>query len=140
MEQLYVLKPHVKRQGTFHLSDTGLSTVAHHLWILVYQYYLISILFWRCTKYYTNLSWPIHQVIPGQTGWDPDASDQVAGIFKDDSGSTEIIVPWVGTDPDSNIQHYTSDQNNAKWGFPTNSFDRSKLKIKAANHPGQFRP
>ena len=59
------------------------------------------------------------QVISGQTEWDPDAADQVAvplcgGIFKDDSWSTEIIVPWVGTDPDSNIQNYTWEQGNVK--------------------------
>ena len=45
------------------------------------------------------------RVIPGQTEWDPEDADLVAvpicgGIFKDESGSTETIVPWVGTDPD----------------------------------------
>ena len=85
------------------------------------------------------------QVIPGQTEWDPEDADQVpvplcGGIFKDESGSTEIIVPWVGTDPDSNIQNYTWDQDNEKWIFPTALFDRSWPKIKGPNHPGQFRP
>ena len=85
------------------------------------------------------------QVIPGQTEWDPKDADQVpvplcGGVFKDESGSTEIIVPWVGTDPDSNIQNYTWDQDNEKWIFPTELFDRSQPKIKGPNHPGQFRP
>ena len=84
------------------------------------------------------------QGIPGQTEWDAEDADQVAvplcGIFKDESGSTEIIVPWVGTDPDSNIQNYTWDQDNEKLIFPTELFDRSQPKIKGPNHPGQFRP
>ena len=50
------------------------------------------------------------QGIPGQIEWDAEDADQVVvplcgGIFKDESGSTEIIVPWVETDPDSNIQN-----------------------------------
>ena len=45
------------------------------------------------------------QGIPGQIEWDPEDADQVAvplrgGFFKDKCGSTEIIVRWVGTDPD----------------------------------------
>ena len=85
------------------------------------------------------------RVIPGQTEWDPEDADLVAvplcgGIFKDESGSTETIVPWVGTDPDSNIQNYTWDQDNEKWIFPTELFDKSQPKIKGPNHPGQFRP
>ena len=62
------------------------------------------------------------RVIPGQTEWDPEDADLIAvplcgGIFKDESASTETIVPWVGTDPDSNIQNYTWDQDNEKWIF-----------------------
>ena len=62
------------------------------------------------------------QVIPGQTEWNPEAADQVAvplcgGIFNNISGSTETIVPWIGTDPDSNIQNYTWDQDNEKMDF-----------------------
>ena len=75
------------------------------------------------------------RIIPSQTKRDPEDADIVTvplcgGIFKDESGSTEIIVPWVGTDSDSNIQNYTWDQDNERWMFIQNYLTGLSQRLK----------
>ena len=62
------------------------------------------------------------------------------GIFLDENDSSANLTPWVGSDPDRNVNCYSYNENSKKWEISTVTHKATASDIKGPNHPGQFRP
>ena len=83
---------------------------------------------------------------PTMQEWEDDAdADGIeapicGGLYKDTSGSTELIIPWSGTDPDATVMCYTWSISESKWMIPISQLNTSYTRMKGPVHPGQYRP
>ena len=80
----------------------------------------------------------------GYQTWDaqlptkPEAVQSIfGGLFKD---SEDRIIPWSGTDPDSNINCFTWDTTLGNWICADESFDPAAPNKQGPVHPGQYYP